>query len=208
MAIAVLALLIALSGGTVAALPAMFQSSPDGGCAEWRACRQLALAAAERGEYGTFHDLAWRAVQTGPPKDPVADVPARSRSSVERPPARRTRSCSSVWRRWGWHRTRPRTKISSASGSFATGPTWKLVLPRLPAPPTVSNAAVTAAIPSAAIAHRPPAIAVPSRRPRRRRALRPRHRPCVSRRNSLRSAGSPTMRPRADSCWAIALDAS
>jgi hypothetical protein len=48
----------------------MSQSSRDGDCAEWRACRELALAAAERGEYGTFHDLAWRAVQTGPPKDP------------------------------------------------------------------------------------------------------------------------------------------
>ena len=31
----------------------------------------MALAAAERGEYETFHDLAWRAVQTGPPKDPA-----------------------------------------------------------------------------------------------------------------------------------------
>jgi hypothetical protein len=68
---AIAALLIALSGAAVAASPAMFQSSPDGGCVEWRACRQLALAAAERGEYGTFHDLAWRAVQTGPPKDPA-----------------------------------------------------------------------------------------------------------------------------------------
>ena len=71
MPIAALALLIAFSGGSVAAaLPAMFQSARDGGCAEWRTCRELALAAAERGEYGTFHDLAWRAVQTGPPKDP------------------------------------------------------------------------------------------------------------------------------------------
>jgi len=32
--------------------------------------RQLALAAADRREYETFHDLAWRAVQTGPPRDP------------------------------------------------------------------------------------------------------------------------------------------
>ena len=46
------------------------QSTRDGGCVEWRACRELALAAAERGEYENFHDLAWRAVQTGPPKDP------------------------------------------------------------------------------------------------------------------------------------------
>ena len=72
MPIAALALLFAFSGGSsvAAAVPATFQSSRDGGCADWRTCRELALAAAERGEFGTFHDLAWRAVQTGPPKDP------------------------------------------------------------------------------------------------------------------------------------------
>src|SRR5439155_18160970 len=40
-------------------------------CTEWHDCRQLALAAADRGDFETFHDLAWRAVQTGPPKDPA-----------------------------------------------------------------------------------------------------------------------------------------
>jgi hypothetical protein len=30
----------------------------------------MALAAADRGEFETFHDLAWRAMQTGPPRDP------------------------------------------------------------------------------------------------------------------------------------------
>src|SRR6266576_1593709 len=47
------------------------QSPRDGGCTEWHDCRQLALAAADRGEYEIFHDLAWRTVQTGPPKDPA-----------------------------------------------------------------------------------------------------------------------------------------
>jgi len=70
MAVAALALLIALAAGTAEALPTLLQSPRDGGCGEWRACRQLALAAAERGEYENFHDLAWRAVQSGPPKDP------------------------------------------------------------------------------------------------------------------------------------------
>jgi hypothetical protein len=70
MAIAALALLITLAAGTAEALPTLLQSPRDGDCGEWRACRQLALAAAERGEYENFHDLAWRAVQTGPPKDP------------------------------------------------------------------------------------------------------------------------------------------
>ena len=55
----------------LALLMTLLQSPRGGDCAEWRACRQLALAAAERGEYENFHDLAWRAVQIGPPKDPA-----------------------------------------------------------------------------------------------------------------------------------------
>jgi hypothetical protein len=66
-----LVLLAALAGGLAAASPTVFQSARDVGCTEWRDCRQLALAAADRGDYETFHDLAWRAVQTGPPKDPA-----------------------------------------------------------------------------------------------------------------------------------------
>src|SRR6266849_8136871 len=69
--VAFLALLVPLTGRLEAGSPAVFQSPRDGGCTEWRDCRQLALAAADRGEYETFHDLAWRAVQTGPPKDPA-----------------------------------------------------------------------------------------------------------------------------------------
>ena len=70
MIIAFLVLLVRLAVDSVAGSPAVSQSPRDGGCTEWRDCRQLALAAADRGEYETFHDLAWRAVQTGPPKDP------------------------------------------------------------------------------------------------------------------------------------------
>lgn len=40
-------------------------------CREWQVCRQLALEAADRRDYETFHDLAWRAVQMGPKKDPA-----------------------------------------------------------------------------------------------------------------------------------------
>jgi hypothetical protein len=47
------------------------QSPRDADCTEWHDCRRLALAAAEGGDYNTFHDLAWRAVQTGPPRDPA-----------------------------------------------------------------------------------------------------------------------------------------
>jgi hypothetical protein len=40
-------------------------------CHEWRECSQLALDARARGQYERFHDLAWRAVQTGPTSDPA-----------------------------------------------------------------------------------------------------------------------------------------
>src|SRR6267378_2479435 len=68
---ALLILLVPLAGVSVSGSPPVFQSPREGGCTEWRDCRQLALAAADRGEYEAFHDLAWRAVQTGPPKDPA-----------------------------------------------------------------------------------------------------------------------------------------
>jgi hypothetical protein len=71
MIIVPLVLLAALADRSAATSPAVFQSARDFGCTEWHDCRRLALAAAERGDYETFHDLAWRAVQTGPPKDPV-----------------------------------------------------------------------------------------------------------------------------------------
>ena len=38
-------------------------------CARSKECQQLALDAAEREEFETFHSLAWRAVQTGQPND-------------------------------------------------------------------------------------------------------------------------------------------
>src|SRR5262245_9824673 len=49
---------------------ALPQTHRDPGCSEWHECRSMALAAAEQHEYERFHDLAWRAVQTGPPRDP------------------------------------------------------------------------------------------------------------------------------------------
>src|SRR5262249_24050517 len=70
MVVVCLVLLARLSGAAVASSAAA-QSAPAPECKEWRQCRELALAAAERGEFETFHDLAWRAVQTGPPRDPA-----------------------------------------------------------------------------------------------------------------------------------------
>src|SRR5579864_1139772 len=47
------------------------QPPPSTECREWRECQRLALDAADRRDYEAFHDLAWRAVQTGPSKDPA-----------------------------------------------------------------------------------------------------------------------------------------
>ncbi len=55
-------------------------------CKEWRECRQRALDAAERQDYETFHDLAWRAVQTGPKNDSaLMYLLARAQSLSGRP---------------------------------------------------------------------------------------------------------------------------
>jgi hypothetical protein len=62
------------------------QSPRDAGCPDWRGCRQLALDAADRGEYETFHDLAWRAVQLGPRNDPaLMSLLARAQALSGRP---------------------------------------------------------------------------------------------------------------------------
>jgi len=66
-AVALLAYLAARLAVASSAIP----QSRDFGCTEWHQCRELALAAADRGEYETFHDLAWRSVQTGPRNDPA-----------------------------------------------------------------------------------------------------------------------------------------
>ena len=55
-------------------------------CAEWRDCREQALAAAAEQDYERFHDLAWRAVQKGPKNDPaLMTMLARAQSLSGRP---------------------------------------------------------------------------------------------------------------------------
>jgi hypothetical protein len=55
-------------------------------CGEWRDCRQRALDAAAAHDYETFHDLAWRAVQKGPPQDAsLMQLLARAQSLSGRP---------------------------------------------------------------------------------------------------------------------------
>ena len=61
-------------------------SSPPAGCQDWQECRQQALDAVARHEYERFHDLAWRAVQKGPPRSPeLMFLLARAQSLSGRP---------------------------------------------------------------------------------------------------------------------------
>ena len=81
-----LPLLVVLALGSFAAAPSVSQPARDQICSEWRDCRERALEAASRGEYEAFHDLAWRAIQTGPPKDPaLMYLLARAQSLSGRP---------------------------------------------------------------------------------------------------------------------------
>jgi hypothetical protein len=55
-------------------------------CRQWQECRQLAVDAAARQDFETFHDLAWRAVQTGPKNNPdLMYLLARAQSLSGRP---------------------------------------------------------------------------------------------------------------------------
>jgi hypothetical protein len=62
------------------------QVGRDVGCADSNQCRQMALVAADGREFERFHDLAWRAVQLGPPNDPVLmSLLARAQALSGRP---------------------------------------------------------------------------------------------------------------------------
>ena len=55
-------------------------------CREWHECQRLAMESYERGDYERFHDLAWRTVQTGPPRNPeLMYLLARAQSLSGRP---------------------------------------------------------------------------------------------------------------------------
>jgi hypothetical protein len=61
------------------------QTNPPA-CKDWKACRELALEAAGRKDYETFHDLAWLTVNAGPKNDPaLMTMLARAQSLSGRP---------------------------------------------------------------------------------------------------------------------------
>jgi len=58
-----------LTFSLVASLLTVVQGQEASTCRDWQECRLLALDASARREYERFHDLAWRALQTGPRND-------------------------------------------------------------------------------------------------------------------------------------------
>ena len=72
---------------TIALFPVLLLSlSQPTQCADAGACRQAAVEAAGRGDFETFHDLAWRAAQKGRPNDPeLMYLLARAQSLSGRP---------------------------------------------------------------------------------------------------------------------------
>jgi hypothetical protein len=60
--------------------------APPATCPDLASCRAEAQAAAARGDFETFHDLAWRAVQKGRPNDPdLMQLLARAQALSGRP---------------------------------------------------------------------------------------------------------------------------
>jgi hypothetical protein len=60
--------------------------TPAQECREWQECRQMALDAAAKEDYNSFHDLSWRALQLGPKNDPaLMTMLARAQSMSGRP---------------------------------------------------------------------------------------------------------------------------
>jgi hypothetical protein len=78
------AILILIS--TSSAIRSTTAQTIDAGCSEWYDCRERALAAAEQRDYERFHDLAWRALQKGPPQNAsLMYLVARAQALTGRP---------------------------------------------------------------------------------------------------------------------------
>jgi hypothetical protein len=164
--------LAALDGRLSAAASTEFQPARDFGCTEWHDCRLLALAAAARSDYETFHDLAWRAIQTGPPKDPaLMFLLARAQALSGRPhdalimlqrlaemgvPSDVVANDEFVRTRQlpGWPEvsalierlTHPGSSLPASSAAVTSSPSAKAPTPSSPSPPTSSATATPSAV--------------------------------------------------------------
>jgi hypothetical protein len=65
--VSALVMAVGMPGGT-----SLFAQGPRADCASPAQCRQLTLEAIAQGDYERAHDLAWRLVQTSPPRDSAA----------------------------------------------------------------------------------------------------------------------------------------
>jgi hypothetical protein len=92
-------------------------------CGDWRDCRDRTNEALTAKAYETAHDLAWRAVQKGPPNDPdLFFLLARTQSMGGRATPW---SCCGAWPRPSRRSsaTPKATRISSRCGISTRGPT-------------------------------------------------------------------------------------
>ena len=193
--------LVSMAGRSVAGSPAVFQPPRDVGCTEWRDCREMALAAADRGEYETFHDLAWRTVQTGPPKDPaLMYLLARAQALSGRPHdalvmLRRLAEMGVPSDGGHQRRLQPHAAAARMAGRVSAHQSPDSSGPRRHAL-RIRHAPQRRHVP-------PPRLPHPAHHRRRQPWKRSGSRP-----NSLRSAASPTTPCRSDSCSAIGSGAS
>lgn len=79
-------LLVVTAFEVLSGSPAAAQATSPAACTKWEECRTLALEAEERGELETFHDYAWRTMQTRRKVDPgIMKVLARAQARSGRP---------------------------------------------------------------------------------------------------------------------------
>lgn len=82
--IAAFAIAVLVANGSAATEASQIAARAE--CAEVQECRRLALEAHGRGAYETFHDFAWRTIQTGRRNDPeLMYLLARAQSLSNRP---------------------------------------------------------------------------------------------------------------------------
>jgi len=80
------AVAVLLANGSTIGITEASQIAAGVECHEVQECRRLALEARERGAYETFHDFAWRTIQTGRRNDPeLLYLLARAQSLSNRP---------------------------------------------------------------------------------------------------------------------------
>lgn len=147
------------------AVPAVCAAGPaQPECSEWRTCRELAVAAAERRDYQAFHDLAWRTVQTGPRNDPsLMFLLARAQALSGRP-----HDALVMLERIGPHPIASEAVTDAAFESVRQLPDWPALEARLKnetAPATTAapaTAPATVGIAPSASSAAPPAAPTPN----------------------------------------------